>query len=176
MKLIPLAFMLSVPAAVLLIVPACDTGRRSVINRIPREQYDELMHADIRTFDQTPGEGWRQFHDDPELQIRLIRDYMKKYPGSEAWLRWHLGQLYGISDDYRRAIALFERCSFDDSALSAHQIAWNHYVKGTIAFMRRDSVLLDRYIDSLQHHEVTMNIEVLERLRKNFDKAYKDAY
>jgi len=176
MKLPILVPMSSVLAALLLLAPACDTGRRSVLQRIPREQYDELMRSDLHTFDQTPEHGWRQFHDDPELQIRLIRDYMKKYPGSEAWLRWHLGQLYGVSDDYRRAISLFERCSFDYSELSDHQIAWNYYVQGTIAFMHRDSVLLDRYIDSLRHNDVTMNIEVLERLRKNFDKPYKDAY
>ena len=155
---------------------SCETKRDSILKRIPVEQYEKFMALSHKEFDQTQGVGWRQFNDDPELQIHLISDYMAKNNTKKQILVWHLGQVYGMNDDHQNAIKQFEQCIYNDTTDNPYKKAWDYYAQGTIAFMDRDEAKLDLYIDSLQNYVETMNIEVLLRLKENFSEAYKNAY
>jgi hypothetical protein len=159
-----------------LVVTGCSSHSDSVRKRISQGQYESLMKMDYQSFDQTMDDGWRQYHDDPELQIQLILDYIEQNEATEQSLKWHLGQLYGVIDRPDDAVDYFRQCIYTHSDLSVYQKAWNYYVKGSIAFMEKDKEGLNLYTDSLRNHDETMNIEVLERLQANFDKPYKEAY
>ena len=134
------------------------------------------MRMSYEEFDQTPNQGWREFNDDFELQILLISDYIEKNNADQSSLRWHLGQINGMNNDYENAIENFEECFLEVKDDDPYQKAWNYYVAGTIAFMQKDQDKLEVFIDSLQNNDETMNIEVLFRLKDNFEKSYKDAY
>jgi len=161
---------------ILITIISCSAKKDSVISKISREEYDELMNSDYQSFDQTPDGGWRKYNEDVDLQIQLIQDYIKLNHAEEQSLRWHLGQLYGMNNNYDKAIEYFEQCIYTEPGDNVYRVAWNYYVNGTIAFMKRDKDALNLYADSLRNHDENMNIEVLERLQKNFDKTYKEAY
>ena len=127
-------------------------------------------------FDQTPNDGWRQYNEDFDLQILLISDYIEKNNATQNSLRWHLGQINGMNNDYENAIISFKKCYLEVKDDDPYQKAWNYYVAGTTAFMEKDQAKLEVYIDSLQNNDETMNIEVLIRLKENFEKSYRDAY
>jgi tetratricopeptide (TPR) repeat protein len=154
----------------------CDSERSKVLERISAEEYKILMKADYKEFDQTQGAGWRQYHDDSDLQILLLTDYIKKNNAKEHSLTWHLGQIYGMNDDYETAIENFEKCLHESAKLDIYKVAWNYYVHGSIAFMQRDEQKLDLYIDSLENHSETMNLDVLIRLKEKFSRPYREAY
>lgn len=155
---------------------ACKSERETILERIPAEHYETLMSMSYDEFDQTPNGGWRQFYGDPELQILLISDYIDRNDARQQSLRWHLGQLHAMNDDYPSAISYFEQCIFKDTSASPLKKAWNYYVHGTIAFVTKEEEKLDAYIDSLQNNEDSMNLEVLMGLKDNFEKPYKEAY
>lgn len=160
---------------IIVIAYSCESKRDTVLSRITNQQYEELMNMDINPFDQTQ-EGWRQFNEDPELQILLLSDYIEKNNSTKQSLKWHLGQVHGINNDHENAIKYFAQCFVDLKNNTPARRAWNYYVAGSIAFMENNEALLDTYVDSLQNNDETMNIEVLKRLKKNFGKPYKDAY
>lgn len=170
MKHLPVCFL------TLLLALGCQYQEDTIRQRISAEQYEELMSLSYQEFDQTMDSGWRQYHDDPELQLLLIADYIERNNAPQQSLRWHRGQLHGMLNEYDEAIRYFEQCIYDDTSDSALRKAWNYYVHGTIAFMQKDEKKLDRYIDSLENHTENMNIEVLLRLKENFDKPYAEAY
>ena len=147
-----------------------------VLSRISEEQFEKLMAQDYNTFDQTMDDGWRQYHDDLELQIRLVEEYMARHPEQEDNLVFHLGQLHGMNGNYEKAIPLFRKKIMVGDSLHPIPQAMNYYIQGTIAFMERDSVTFDLNMDSLRNHSETMNLNVMERMRANFDKSYREAY
>ena len=155
---------------------ACHPKEDSVLSKISLEEYESLMAMTEDEFDQTPNEGWRKYQGEFALQIKLIQDYLERNQSSNQTMVWHIGQLYGMLGEYDQAIPYFERCVRPVQDQDIYRIAWNYYVHGTIAFMRRDEARLDLYIDSLQNHDETMNIEVLMRLKNGFSKSYKEAY
>lgn len=154
----------------------CTPQKEHPINRISKEEYDSLMLLEYEAFDQTSNGGWRRYSDDVELQIQLVQDYIQLHRSTQQSLRWHLGQLYGMNDDYESAIEQFEQCLSYNPEDDVYKAAWNYYVNATIAFMKRDRNLFNAYFDSLQNHNETMNIHVLIRLKENFDKSYREAY
>jgi hypothetical protein len=95
----------------------------------------------------------------------------------EEILTWHLGQLYASNNEYEKAIQeMIKTLRPLDGTQEELNRSWNYYVLGTIAFLKGEQDKLDLYIDSLVKSPVSMNSDVLLRLRSNIDKPYKKAY
>ncbi len=161
---------------ILAITSACSSPKDEVLSKLPEGEYEKLMQMTYKEFDQTQNEGWRKYRDDHDLQVRLLHDYIEKNKAPEQSLRWHLGQIYGMKNDNDNAIKFFEQCYYDDVAESPGKRAWNYYVGGSIAFIKKDVATFDKYLDSLQNNDNQMNMNVMQRLKENFGKPYSQAY
>jgi hypothetical protein len=108
----------------------------------------------------------------------LIRDYMNCHKGKEnaLSLNWHAGQMFACADQYdlakkyfRKTFSLFTKCFGGEDGL-----AWYYYAKGTVAFLDKDKVTLDRIIRSWNKKlPKDRNYESLIRLYSDFDSAYR---
>ena len=61
-------------------------------------------------------------------------------------------------------------------AYEGGSLTWQSYVKGTIAFLERDKSTLEESIRTIAEQENQMNIEILEKLLKYYDRPYAEAY
>ena len=147
-----------------------------VLTKISKDKYDSLMQQDYQTFDQNFQDGWRQYYDDLQLQLELIRDYKEDDANHQRNLTWHQGQLEGMLGHNEEAAELFRQCWISDTKGDPYRVAWNYYVGGSVAFMENDESLLDLYMDSLRNYELDVNLNVLERLKRSFGKTYREAY
>jgi hypothetical protein len=144
-------------------------------------------------FDQDANGGWRALSKVPGCEVaaaELIAAYRAAHPQSPSGLYWHEGQVRANIGDYERAAALFGQSKGQD-------VAWNLYVDGSIAFLRKDRPGMDRALhdlaaipqppwfadtaaDVLKRMGVKItwpeNLPVLEKLSLCFDKTYLEAY
>ena len=74
---------------------------------------------------------------------------MEKNPAHQQNLRWHLGQLYGMTNDYDKAISNFEQCIRKNPDNDIYRTAWNYYVMGSIAFRNRYWFYKSLYDDNI---------------------------
>ncbi len=156
----------------LLVQSSCIMGLKSFPSIITSEELSAMMDLDYQLFDQTPGSGWRKYEGHPEVQIRLLTEYIARNSPANYTLLWHLGQRYAVVGDYHLAIFYF-RQAFLDEAGGSFNHAWNLYVKGTIAFMTRDCTQLKAHISQLEKHPIKPNLKILYRLERNFHKPYR---
>jgi len=111
---------------------------------------DAMLELDLDAFDQDiPNGGWRRLSnlDCHEEAAELIRAWRHEKRDHSHILYWHEGQMRAFAGQTSEAIALFDltRKSQDFDA----DFGWNHYVDGTIAFMRGDREGLSRAIERL---------------------------
>ena len=146
--------------------------------------HDELQLS-YQDFDQRPGRGWRKAADQAKYleAAKLIDRYEKEKQGLEkrqrVYLRFHAGQMYAFADREEQAIARFKKAlltkELDDSP-----IRWNAYVKATIAFLEKDREKLTELRAQIAKGPifkgVVPNLDVVDRLIKNFDGPYSIAY
>ena len=117
-------------------------------------------------FDQSD-KGWRSL---PEKeQSRVISGYIKKNrknlkPEHLSVLHWHLGQSHAFQGNNKMAIRHMEKSRSDDDQ-------WNRYVDASIAHIKKDRKAFDRHSSG-----ENFNRETLDRLDKNFNKPYREAY
>tara|TARA_Y100001972_G_C7660001_1_gene332750 strand:- start:2615 stop:3088 length:474 start_codon:yes stop_codon:yes gene_type:complete len=146
-------------------------GLKSFPAIITSEELSAMMDLDYQLFDQTPGSGWRKYEGHPEVQIRLLTEYIARNAPANHTLLWHLGQRYAIVGDYHLAIYYFRQALLDEAGDSFNH-AWNLYVKGTIAFLTRDCSQLKAHISQLEKLPIKKHLEILYRLERNFHKPY----
>ncbi|WP_137863702.1 MULTISPECIES: hypothetical protein [unclassified Sphingomonas] len=102
-----------------------------------------ILALDERAFDQNLEGGWRSLAAagcTPEA-ADLIRDWRVLHKATATILFWHEGQLRAEAGQADQAIALFEqsrRTMGEDGSQ-----AWNLYVDGSLAFLRRDRAAFD---------------------------------
>lgn len=129
-----------------------------------------MMELSPFEFDQT-GKGWRSL-EDPALQVLAIKEYIDKYKEDDFYTRllnFHLGQALAMRnlDENDKIYAVHHmRLSLEEN-----NGEWNDYVNATIAFLEKNREELDKYVGKQNYND-----HIIDRLRKNFDKEYRDAY
>ena len=153
-----------------------------------------MLELDLDAFDQDMDGGWRP------LALRgceaeaaeLIRAWRHEKRADNSILYWHEGQMRAFAGQTEQAVALFE-LTYKSPAMDA-DFGWNHYVDGTIAFLRRDRQRLEDAIASLatvpqpEDLAITMpdgsvremdwppNMNVLRAFERCWDRSYAEAY
>jgi hypothetical protein len=163
------------------------------LSRLPNENRDVSvgtpdppeLELDYDAFDQTPGQGWRKLADEGNHlgAAKLVDTYLEFSDGLEDWQRiillFHAGQLYAVAGVTGDALSRF-RASIHPSESEDLAIRWNAYVKATIAFLQKDRDQLVKMRDEISRgpeFEGTIpNLDVVERLIRNFDQCYAVAY
>ena len=111
---------------------------------------DAMLALDRDAFDQDiPDGGWRGLpnKDCHAEAAELIRTWRHEKRDHASILYWHEGQMRAYAGQTKEAVALFKRtytAPEDDG-----DFGWNHYVSGTIAFLRGDREALDAAIERL---------------------------
>ena len=153
-----------------------------------------LLALGEQEFDQDLTGGWRALEQRGcrAEAADLLRDYREAKPRkNSSILFWHEGQMRAFLSETAAAIALFNlarKPPADDG------IGWNHYVDGSIAFLRHDRPALQRARDRLaalpkprdlpsfkiNGQDVPidwpLNLNVLDGFLKCFDRPYAEAY
>lgn len=127
-------------------------------------------------FDQTD-QGWRQLDGSCDYigAARAIEEYIQANRShittnpSLATMYFHAGQEYAMAGEvwYERAVACFEKSTKGDNA-------WDLYVQGTIAYLRRDSGSLDRVLAGEPDNRGILErfLQCLNQGVYAYDKAY----
>lgn len=109
-----------------------------------------MLALDRDAFDQDMNGGWRVLSQNGchAEAAELIREWRHEKRDHTSILYWHEGQMRAYAGQTEEAIALFDltRSSIDDD----EGFGWNHYVDGTIAFLRGHREGLDRAIERLR--------------------------
>ncbi len=154
-----------------------------------------MLALDRDGFDQDiPDGGWRGLSNQGchAEAAELIREWRHEKRDHASILYWHEGQMRAYAGQTDQAVALFEltRKSQDFDA----GFGWNHYVDGTIAFLRKDRDGLSRSIERLaaipepSNNSFTRpdgtviqmnwppNMNVLKRFEECWGRTYGEAY
>ena len=144
-------------------------------------------------FDQDLTGGWRPLAERgcERAAADLIRDYRTANGSTQFTLFWHEGQLRADAGQTAAAAALFERSR---RPAAEDLIGWNHYVGGSIAFLRRDRPGLEAARARLaalpkpagfdprgpdgkpRPNAWPLNLRVLDGFRRCWGQPYKAAY
>ena len=156
---------------------------------------DAMLTLDRNAFDQDiPDGGWRGLSRDGcyEEAAELIRTWRHEKRDHSSILYWHEGQMRAYAGQTEEAVALFRRTY--TAPENDGDFGWNHYVSGTIAFLRGDREALTAAIDRLSkipepaNNTFTRadgtvvqmswppNMNVLKGFEACWGKPYKDAY
>lgn len=159
-----------------------------------RHDREALLALNEHAFDQDMAGGWRALQERGCIAqaADLIRDYREAKPRINLGnLAWHEGQLRAILGQNDAAIMLFGAAR---KPASQDIIGWNHYVDGSIAFLRHDRAGLQRArktlavlprpsglpVFKMNGQSVPMawplNLNVLDGFLKCFDRPYQQAY
>lgn len=151
-----------------------------VVNEAERAQ---LMTLDYKNFDQNlPEGGWRKFGHCQQIAASLLDEYLNRNGNQMTeWqantVRWHAGQMHAMIDDYPTALQRFERTFLSEK--TPELIGWNHYVRATIAFLKKDRPALIEARDGLANRPdqiARMNLRIVESFVRCFERPYKEAY
>ena len=167
---------------------------------------EALLAQDFVTFDQTEGAGWRPLYDAGCYleAAEILRNWRASHDGDlspdipreRAFLRilaWHEAQMWAFGESNDIALPIFESGDVVNEGNSG--AAWNLYVRGTIAFLRRDRGELETAIADLAaiprpsgwdnlvgadgqpvSQPWPLNLDVLEGLLRCWDESYAAAY
>ncbi|GMN02591.1 hypothetical protein [Erythrobacter sp. MTPC3] len=105
---------------------------------------EALLALDFAAFDQTEGSGWRPLYKAGCYveAAELLREYRKRRSDEiDGIIPFHEAQMWAYAGETEQALPLFEQSFRTDGAFSA--VAWNLYVHGNIAFLRRNRSGLD---------------------------------
>lgn len=146
-----------------------------------------LLALSPEAFDQDLDGGWRSIAARPECQSEaadLIARYRLAAMGWQRLLAWHEGQLRALSGDSSAAIVLMRSARRPEIDEGSPNGQWNAYVDATIAFLEHDrdaiaaarSQLIAAPPQSGWTGAEPMNLTVVDKLIKCFDRSYADAY
>lgn len=148
--------------------------------------FESALTTDINQpyadFDQTKNSGWRRLDSSGcyEEAADLIEAYIEANEADEMSLVWHIAQLRASAGDYERAIVFASKSLRESEELDERQLRWNDYVRGTIAFLRRDKAALVYFrnqvaagVDDYVGNE--NNARILDLLISNYELSYLEA-
>ena len=161
---------------------AAEVNRATAPPKPARKSDLQLSYQD---FDQKPGQGWRRLADGKKFleAAQLIDRYAKQKSGLAEWqqinLRFHAGQLYAFAGKERLALERFKKSLY--AKLPANSpVRWNAYVRATIAFLEKDRDTLKKQREIIargpKFRGSIPNLDVVDRLLKNFGQPYRTAY
>lgn len=155
---------------------------------------DAMLTLDRRAFDQDlDGGGWRALFDRGcyTEAAELIREWRHEKRDHASILYTHEGQMRAYAGQYQEAIALL-RLTYKPADQDGS--GWNHYMDGTIAFLRRDREALAKAIERLKavpapksmsqtvYTDGTpakikwpLNLDILEAFERCWERPYKEA-
>lgn len=157
--------------------------------------YNQMLNLSPREFDQNWEKGWVKLADMDgckEAAANVIALYYSQRDlpeGAMKTLKFHEAQLRAEIEQYDLALRLFPQTRQADSS-----IGWNYYVDGTIAFLEKDKVGLEKAIEQLAavpkpesfnpvdadgnpiDVQWPPNLNVLQRFKKCFNGSYLEAY
>lgn len=142
-----------------------------------------MLSLDFASFDQSmPNGAWRGIRD-PFEAAKTIDTYHlhhaeKLRDDERRILYWHAGQSYATAGLYQLAITRFEK-SYDPQEKPSAEFKWNAYVRGSIAFLKKDLKTLTKARDELREADrgkPSPNRKVLESFVRCFKKTYEEAY
>ncbi len=135
------------------------------------------------TFDQTMQNGWRRLANKGcyEQSAKLIDAYMKATKDQSRSLHWHKFQMLAYSGHTQEALLSAEASLVAEAEQASKTLAWNPYVKASMAFLKRDLAALKAHKQAIEekrdaHPGNAMNLKVVERLIAGFDSDYQSAY
>ncbi|MEZ0275226.1 MAG: hypothetical protein ACAH88_10000, partial [Roseimicrobium sp.] len=140
-----------------------------------------------QTFDQTPGQYWRQLADVRRFReaAELIERYLALHPeldrqeqqSNGANLHFHAAQCHAFAGDKEKAYVHLSQ-SRHPGAEEKDGLLWNSYVNGTEAFLRDDRTALINAHAKLIRGSVLnkTNLFVLDRLLARLGMPYAEAY
>jgi hypothetical protein len=154
----------------------CDAAAVEVRNKI-----SELNYAQ---FDQTDGQGWRKlwdaqcYHSGAKLIDSYIAAHQELSDQERRNLLFHQGQALAFAGDVDAAVESFEQCRRAEDVSNGFR--WNAYLRGTIAFLKRNKEQLASAHDELAAHSGNYgnatNRRVLASFLEYFDASYAVAY
>jgi hypothetical protein len=153
-----------------------------------------MLELDLNAFDQDLDGGWRplSYKGCKAEAAELIREWRNEKRIHASILYWHEGQMRASAGQTKQAVALFKltyKPASEDS-----DFGWNHYVQGTIAFLRQDKAELELAIKNLKaiptptdpswfnedgtpiFRSWPPNLRVLEAFKKCWNESYNTAY
>jgi hypothetical protein len=110
-----------------------------------------LLALDFQAFDQTEGAGWRPLYTAGcYIEVaQLLREWRARHgENTQPIIPFHEAQMWAYAGHYEMALPLFEQAY--RSERTSHAIAWNAYVDGTLAFIRRDLASLEAAVATLE--------------------------
>jgi len=113
---------------------------------------EEMLALSQEEFDQDLNGGWRPLAMREGCEIsaaELIREWRHEKRNHAGILYWHEGQMRAYGGQIEQAVALFE-LTYNPPESDA-EFGWNHYVSGTIAFLRGEREALRGAIERLKH-------------------------
>ncbi len=147
-----------------------------------------LQSLSWHTFDQTPGQYWRQLSEVRRFReaAELIERYLALHPELDeaeqqingANVHFHAAQCHASSGDKEKALGHLQKAHHQGPSPSADSMMWNAYVDGTTFFLLGErqsmlSVYEELASRSPYNHP---NVIALDRLLANFGKPYPEAY
>jgi hypothetical protein len=130
-----------------------------------------------QSFDGFRSLGFRQCYVDAALMIDLYlsENLEKLAPSSQVALKFHAGQMYAHSGEALYLLAA--RRMQESTAISGHP-SWHAYVAATVAYLKRDASDLkwQRGVLAAISDSNDLNLAVVDRLIRCFDKPYAVAY
>lgn len=151
------------------------------------EQFNAFIRQDLETFDQKP-EGWRSlvgpmgdhcsFEAAELIDIYHLEHFTPVRPQGWSQLYWHSGQNYAAAGAayYQIAISRFLASKVPPEQ-DDPEFKWNPYVDGSVAFLKKDLPTLKAARNQMKGAtKALMNIRVLDRFIKCFNRSYWDAY
>lgn len=156
---------------------------------------EAMLELDLQAFDQDLNGGWRTLANREGCEraaAELIREWRHEKRNHRHILYWHEGQMRASAGETEVAIALFNLTRKDLEGDA--DFGWNHYVEGSIAFLRRDKEALLSAIERLkavpesEDNSFTRpdgtvvqmawppNLNVLRRFEYCWGRPYADVY
>jgi hypothetical protein len=154
-----------------------------------------LLELDQKAFDQDFNGGWRKIADNgcKKEAADLIRDWRRIHTSESTTLYWHEGQMRAEIGDSPAAVELFKKAIKTPEEEAG--FGWNLYVEGSVAFLNRDKLTLQRARDALAvlpkpeglsrmvdqdgnpvEIEWPMNLNILDAFIQCWDETYSNAY
>ena len=167
----------------LFLIPFISTAKDKCVISRHRLQSDLMLN--FNSFDQTQGQGHREYADRgcylgaaKIIDIYHIQNQGVLLPWQSRVLSFHAGQMYAFENLYDIALTRFKR-SFKPTEGPNSKLSWNAYVSATIAFLKKDMVLLQKNRQVLASNPTPgnlINLRVIDAFIQCFNKPYAIAY
>lgn len=144
-------------------------------------EFQELLKLDYHSFDQSLADGgWRGIGDLLEqakvLDAYAVHNRSTLLDWQLRTITWHAGQTYAIGSLTDITLNRFQN-SFNPSEPLDSNFKWNAYVRGSIAFLKKDRATLVAAREEVSKStEGLINLKVLDGFLACFDKSYSEAY